>query len=280
MAFLLLHNYTDFIKFLVYFLILIILNKLVFPNVYMNFIDTNNISYLLTIIGSMLLVLLSQNLDKSIVIEGESKGLHKELVLQGIIEIFCLVIVVVIISDIILKAKLAQNINFYFEEFTNEQNILEKIISLLVLGVFPAVAEELYFRQTLYNFFKPIKQKQIFIGLSGLSFALFHTDVLSKIFAFILGMVLMQIYLLCRNIKFVIILHTLYNWCMLFYTFFRPIVYKNILSSIYQSTKIDFISSVLLELGVLNLIIGLIIGLYGNFVNKNIVYHERNKNNE
>lgn len=125
-----------------------------------------------------------------------------------------------------------------------------------------------------------IKQKQIFIGLSGLSFALFHTDVLSKIFAFILGMVLMQIYLLCRNIKFVIILHTLYNWCMLFYTFFRPIVYKNILSSIYQSTKIDFISSVLLELGVLNLIIGLIIGLYGNFVNKNIVYHERNKNNE
>ena len=267
-------------KFLVYFLILIILNKLVFPNVYMNFIDTNNISYLLTIIGSMLLVLLSQNLDKSIVIEGESKGLPKELVLQGIIEIFCLVIVVVIISDIILKAKLAQNINFYFEEFTNEQNILEKIISLLVLGVFPAVAEELYFRQTLYNFFKPIKQKQIFIGLSGLSFALFHTDVLSKIFAFILGMVLMQIYLLCRNIKFVIILHTLYNWCMLFYTFFRPIVYKNILSSIYQSTKIDFISSVLLELGVLNLIIGLIIGLYGNFVNKNIVYHERNKNNE
>ena len=55
---------------------------------------------------------------------------------------------------------------------------------------------------------------------------------------------------------------------------------QNILSSIYQSTKIDFISSVLLELGVLNLIIGLIIGLYGNFVNKNIVYHERNKNNE
>mgnify|MGYP000091398060 FL=1 len=68
-------------KFLVYFLILIILNKLVFPNVYMNFIDTNNISYLLTIIGSMLLVLLSQKLDKGIVIEGESKGLRKPFVL-------------------------------------------------------------------------------------------------------------------------------------------------------------------------------------------------------
>lgn len=80
--------------FLVSFLILLFLNKLVFPNVYMNFIDTNNISYLLTIIGSILLILLSQNLDKLIVIEGDSKGLHKAFVLQGILEILCLVIVV------------------------------------------------------------------------------------------------------------------------------------------------------------------------------------------
>lgn len=256
--------------FIISFLLLLTLNKLVFPSVYLRLVKINNISYILTTIGSLLLILVSQYLVRFISFHKESRKYNKIFIWQGLIEVLLLIIVISITSDIIIRAKLAQNTDFYFEGFIVQHNIVDQIICLLVLGVFPAFAEELYFRQTFYNFFEPKKHIYLFIFLSGIFFALFHSDLLSKISAFILGMILMQIYLLCKNIKITIILHILFNWCMILISFFRPIVYRNILLEIDRQTKTDYIVSVLLELGVLNLILAAFFSLYIKFINRNI----------
>jgi hypothetical protein len=99
-----------------------------------------------------------------------------------------------------------------FERFLNVSGMWPLIINLVVIGVIPAIGEELLFRGVLQNIF--IRwTKNTFLGvlITSFAFAALHFQFLSVLPRFILGMILGYIFVWTRSLWMPIIAHFVNN---------------------------------------------------------------------
>ncbi|MDO5301671.1 MAG: type II CAAX endopeptidase family protein [Tissierellia bacterium] len=93
---------------------------------------------------------------------------------------------------------------------------------ILLLGLFPAVTEEFFFRDILLRFLRSYGLG-LCVLLSGVIFSLFHFDLHNVLAPFILGVVLSQIYLYGGSYPLVVAGHFFYNSLgIIFLHFYTP----------------------------------------------------------
>ena len=97
--------------------------------------------------------------------------------------------------------------------FTNSFEIssIPIIVQIICSGIFGPILEELVFRGIVYNKLKTFNKKNIAIILTSIIFALFHTDIVNAIYAFIVSFVLVYIYDKYKSLKAPIIMHMSLN---------------------------------------------------------------------
>ena len=84
-------------------------------------------------------------------------------------------------------------------------------VNLLLLGVVPAICEELLFRGIFYAGFR--RQYSVFVSvlLSALTFALMHQNITQFIYPFLIGIILCVVYEKTGNLLYTIIIHMFNN---------------------------------------------------------------------
>lgn len=97
--------------------------------------------------------------------------------------------------------------------FTNNFEIssIPIIVQIICSGIFGPIFEELVFRGIVYNKLKTFNKKNIAIILTSIIFALFHTDIINAIYAFIVSFVLIYLYDKYKTLKAPIIMHMALN---------------------------------------------------------------------
>ena len=97
--------------------------------------------------------------------------------------------------------------------FTNNFEIsnMPIIVQIICSGIFGPILEELVFRGLVYNKLETFNKKNIAITLTSIIFALFHTDIVNVIYAFIVSFVLIYLYDKYKTIKAPIIMHMSLN---------------------------------------------------------------------
>lgn len=99
----------------------------------------------------------------------------------------------------------------YGDTYTNNSLDILVFIIVFTIGV---VAEEMFFRYSLYKVF--VKKNEdiiIFIILSSIIFGLYHTTSISRFFASaVLGFSLASIYVITKNVVYAMISHLLWNF--------------------------------------------------------------------
>ena len=97
--------------------------------------------------------------------------------------------------------------------FTNKFDIsnIPIIVQIICSGIFGPILEELVFRGIVYNRLKTFNKKNIAIILTSIIFALFHTDIINSVYAFIVSFVLIYLYDKYKTIKAPIIMHIILN---------------------------------------------------------------------
>lgn len=121
---------------------------------------------------------------------------------------------------------------FYLNEAFNLMSFIvydfsiDLLIAILCTGILGSILEELLFRGVVYNRLKLFEPKNALI-LSGLVFALMHTNYVNMVYAFFIGLLLAYVYEKYKTIKAPIILHVAANTSNLI--FLRLIVTGNII---------------------------------------------------
>lgn len=97
--------------------------------------------------------------------------------------------------------------------FTNnfEVSTIPIITQLICSGICGPILEELLFRGIVYNKLKVFNKRSVAIILTSIIFAIFHTDIINAIFAFIVSFILIYIYEKYKTLKAPIILHISLN---------------------------------------------------------------------
>lgn len=92
------------------------------------------------------------------------------------------------------------------------------ILNIICSGIIGPIFEELLFRYDLINKLEKFNSKRNTIIVSSLIFALFHGDIVTMIYAFIIGLINAYLYLKNRDIFIPIIIHISANLisCYLF----------------------------------------------------------------
>lgn len=125
-------------------------------------------------------------------------------------EIFIPIILGVTIS-------LVYNIILYYLNntfhFTNNFEIsnIPIIVQIICSGIVGPILEELVFRGIVYNKLKEFNNKRKTILFTSIIFALFHTDIMNAIYAFIVSFVLIYLYDKYKTLKAPIIMHMSLN---------------------------------------------------------------------
>lgn len=88
-------------------------------------------------------------------------------------------------------------------------------LNLLVLGVVPAICEELLFRGIIFQGLKENFSKPISIVLSALIFALVHQSIQQFIYPFLLGLLLAFVFDKTNNLIYSILIHMFNNFTTL-----------------------------------------------------------------
>ncbi len=86
------------------------------------------------------------------------------------------------------------------------------ILNLIVLGVVPAICEELLFRGVIFNGLKEKFSPNVSIVLCGLLFALMHGNIMQFIYPFILGCLLSFVMEKTGNLLYTILIHMFNNF--------------------------------------------------------------------
>ena len=92
-------------------------------------------------------------------------------------------------------------------------------LNLLILGVIPAICEELLFRGIVFQGLKENFSKPISIVLSALMFALVHQSIQQFIYPFLLGLLLAFVFEKTNNLTYSILIHMFNNFTTLTLTF-------------------------------------------------------------
>ena len=85
-------------------------------------------------------------------------------------------------------------------------------LNLLILGVLPAICEELLFRGVVFKGLKEKFSGVVSIFLSALLFALIHQSIQQFVYPFILGLVLAFVYEKTNNLIYSILIHMFNNF--------------------------------------------------------------------
>lgn len=92
-------------------------------------------------------------------------------------------------------------------------------IALLVLGIVPAICEELIFRGVIFGGLRKSFGMWTSVLLSGLMFALMHQSIVQLLYPFILGCVLAVVMEKTGNILYTILIHMFNNFATILLTF-------------------------------------------------------------
>lgn len=124
-------------------------------------------------------------------------------------------------------------IGFNFDSFSylDISNFGMLMVNILILGVLPAICEELIFRGTILNGLKKYKPATMIV-LSGLMFSIFHLSIEQSIYQFILGMTLASIVMITGSIVSSMILHFFNNALVLIVSFITQSQSSDIISPI------------------------------------------------
>lgn len=93
-------------------------------------------------------------------------------------------------------------------------------LNLILLGVVPAICEELIFRGVIYQGLKENFSPVARILLTGLLFALMHQNIMQFIYPFILGCVLSVVMEKTNNLLYPILIHMFNNFTTLTFYYF------------------------------------------------------------
>ena len=93
--------------------------------------------------------------------------------------------------------------------------------TIIVIGIVPAIAEELVFRGFLFRkLFDLSGNSNLAIAISALIFALVHFQILNVLPIFIMGYILGYVYFNTRNIIYPMLIHFLYNTTQVILTYY------------------------------------------------------------
>ena len=97
--------------------------------------------------------------------------------------------------------------------FTNNYELsnIPIIVQIICSGLCGPILEELVFRGIVYNKLKTFNKKRVAIILTSVIFALFHTDILNIIYAFIVSFVLIYLYERYKTLKAPVLTHIFLN---------------------------------------------------------------------
>ena len=119
-------------------------------------------------------------------------------------------------------------VNFCFKNLTkltvdssiiNFNNFYIFLLSVFLLGVMPAVCEELVFREIIFNGLISRIKPIVSIIVSSLCFALFHFSIYKFFYQFVLGCLCATILYLLGNVAYCMIFHFVSNFCVLLFTY-------------------------------------------------------------
>ena len=107
------------------------------------------------------------------------------------------------------------------QNFTRMKSGTDLFINLLIIGLLPAIAEELFFRGALQNVLERwIKIPWIAIAISSLMFAMLHGTMFKLLPIFVLGLLLGTLFYVTRNLWYCVFFHFLNNSLALIVTYY------------------------------------------------------------
>lgn len=97
--------------------------------------------------------------------------------------------------------------------FTNkfEVSSIPIIVQMICSGILGPILEELVFRGIVYNKLKTFNKYKVSIILTSVIFALFHSNIIDAIYAFIVSFVLIYVYEKYKTLKASILMHISLN---------------------------------------------------------------------
>ncbi len=94
-------------------------------------------------------------------------------------------------------------------------SLLNFLISILSIAIFPAIFEELAFRGVIFNELSKITSLKITIIISSILFTILHFSLISIIWIFPIGIILGYLRAKYRTIWYGILTHFVYNSCII-----------------------------------------------------------------
>lgn len=115
----------------------------------------------------------------------------------------------------------ALNMLIFLFNLNNEMADLNIYLAILSSGIIGPILEEMLFRYVFLNRLRNFFTTRNAILLSSLVFALLHGDIITMIYAFIMGFIFAYVYVKYDNIKVSIMCHISANTIVIFLTSFN-----------------------------------------------------------
>ena len=115
----------------------------------------------------------------------------------------------------------ALNMLIFLFNLNNEMADLNIYLAILSSGIIGPILEEILFRYVFLNRLRNFFTTRNAILLSSLVFALLHGDIITMIYAFIMGFIFAYVYVKYDNIKVSIMCHISANTIVIFLTSFN-----------------------------------------------------------
>ncbi len=176
-----------------------------------NFVPLDNFSYYITseiIFAVIVLVFLLLDLKKTASL---FRFPDKPLKIIGAIILLSplLAYLVILFSDFLNQSMFDHTQSDYYEQFSDTSFPL--IISLLFIGVFPALFEEIAFRGTMFNLIHQYAGKSPTIIITSIMFTMLHFSIFAVLWIFPLGMLFGYLRSKYNTIWYGMIAHFMYN---------------------------------------------------------------------
>lgn len=259
-------------KFLYSYFCVLFINKILINLILSSFLEyINNYSYILTIIGLFTTLTFTFFLSKNIQINIHTTTLlsiDKFFIIFG-----CASVLLLFFSSVFLYNSF-NKFNLYFDNqfsYSYKYQVASQtlVILIIILGIIPSLVEEMFYRKLFYFCYKGHSNFYI-IMLSSILFSFAHNGYMNKIMAFILGIILMKVFIYSKSIRFTMFLHFMYNVSFILYEYKYYYLFENDLIFYQEKTKYDLLSSALIDLSILFSICGVYLLCY-------VIYHTYKK---
>lgn len=126
------------------------------------------------------------------------------------------------------------------------------IIQILTVALLVPVAEELIYRGLVYKRLLSLIDEGKAMLLASLIFGLFHFNLLQGVYAFLLSLILIIVYIKYRSLMSCIIIHSSANLAAVLASYFK-------ISDIFSKNMIIYVIIMLIELVISTIIFGIIV---------------------